>query len=179
MRKRFFFLAASVSSLAAAAVAQGCGDSESTPGAADAGQDVVADVGKKDTAVEDPDSNTCDINADLTAQIPDADIADGASTSGICISCAKANCQKNIDSCDQDCTCQELAAKALGCYTKTGNAIACVGQFASSTIPMSTQSIGIALFGCINMHCKDECATAAFNDGGTDAGDGGDADAGN
>ena len=77
MRKRFFFLAASVSSLTAAAVGQGCGDSETTA-SADAGQDVVADVGKKDTGpVQEPDSNTCDTSADLTAEIPDADIADG------------------------------------------------------------------------------------------------------
>lgn len=177
MRTRLFFLAASVTSIAAAAVAQGCGETETTTTPSDAGAD-VADVVRKDSTPPAEDAEApCDTTKDFTKDIPDAEIADGASTSGLCIGCAYDNCKESIDECQQNCECQELAGKALECYTKTGNAIGCAGQFASAKVSDETQQTGIALFSCINSSCKEECQTQQFQDAGDsgpkDAGDGG------
>ena len=178
MRTRLFFLAASVTSLAAAAVAQGCGETETTTTAVDAGSD-VADTGpKKDATPPAEDAEPpCDTTQDFSKDIPDAEIADGASTSGICVGCAYDNCKASIDDCNANCECQELAGKALECYTKTGNAIGCAGQFATAKVSKETQQTGIALFSCINSNCKQECQTEQFDAGGDsgpkDAGDGG------
>lgn len=181
MRTRFFVLAASVTSLVAAALGLaigGCGETEETPAPVDAGSDVV-DSGKKETAppVEE-DASPCDTSADFSKQIPDAAIADGASTTGICVGCAQKNCKKYIDDCNKNCECQGLAAEALECYAKSGgDIVGCLGKFANSSPSKETQQTGVGLFTCLNGSCKDECQTAAFD---PDAGDaGGDADAGN
>lgn len=179
MRTRLFVLAASVTSLAAAAVVQGCGDTEETPAttsSADASADVT-DSGKKDVVTVEEDSSTCDTSADFTKQIPDASIADGASTTGACVGCAVKNCKKYIDECNQNCECQGLAADALECYaTSGGDIVGCLGKFANASPSKQTQQTGIGLFTCLNGSCKDECQTEALN---PDAGDAGaDADSG-
>ena len=69
--------------------------------------------------------------------------------------------------CGADCTCQQIAGKALDCFAKTQDVLGCAGKFAA--VPKVTQDIGVSLFGCINKECKTACAAAAF----TDAGDGG------
>jgi hypothetical protein len=172
MRTRLFFLAASVTSIAAAAVAQGCGETETTTTPGDAGTDAVADTGpKKDATPPAEDAEPpCDTTADFSKDIPDAEIADGASTTGICVACAKANCKKFIDDCNKNCQCQELAGDALECYAKTANIIGCAGQFASSSITKETKQTGLGLFSCLNDECKDECQTEQFADGGPDGG---------
>jgi hypothetical protein len=177
MRTRFFFLAASVTSLAAAAVAQGCGETETTTTPADAGSD-VADTGpKKDATPPAEDAEPpCDTTQDFSKDIPDAEIADGKSTTGICVGCAQANCKKFIDECNKNCQCQELAGDALECYAKTANVIGCAGQFASGSISQETKTTAFGLFSCLNDNCKDECATEELSG---DAGDGGIKDAAN
>jgi hypothetical protein len=179
MRTRLFVLAASVTSLAAALIAQGCGETEETAvPSTDAGTDVT-DSGKKETAppVEE-DASPCDTSADFTKEIPDAAIADGASTTGLCVGCAQKNCKKYIDDCNANCECQGLAADALECYAKSsGDIVGCLGKFANSSPSKQTQQTGIGLFTCLNGNCKDECQTEALNPDAGDAGDGGDADA--
>jgi hypothetical protein len=178
MRTRFFFLAASVTSIAAASVAQGCGETETTTTASDAGAD-VADTGpKKDSAPPAEDAEPpCDTSEDFSKDIPDAEIADGASTTGICVGCAQKNCKSFIEECNANCQCQELAGKALECYAKTANIIGCAGQFASGSITDETKQTAFGLFSCLNEECKDECQTEQFQDGGPDGGpkDAGDA----
>jgi hypothetical protein len=170
MRTRLFFLAASVTSIAAASLAQGCGETETTTTPGDAGADVV-DSGKRDATLPAEDAEPpCDTTQDFSKDIPDAEIADGASTSGICVGCAYDNCKESIDDCNANCECQELAGKALECYTKTGNAIGCAGQFATAKVDEKTQQTGFALFSCINTSCKDECQTQQFQDAGGDGG---------
>lgn len=176
MRTRLYVLAGSVFSLAAAAVAQGCGDTETTDTpSADAGADVT-DSGKKDVVVPvEEDASPCDTSADFTTEIPDAAIADGASTTGICVGCAQKNCQKYIDDCNANCECQGLAAEALECYaTSSGDIVGCLGKFASASPSKATQQTGIGLFSCLNGSCKDECQTEALNPDAGDAGDAGD-----
>jgi hypothetical protein len=179
MRTRTFALALSVISLAAAGVLQACGgDSSSNDAPVDAGRD-VADTGRPDTGpLEEEDAATCDLSADLTKQIVDASIADGASTMGICVGCAKAKCGEPIDDCNKNCQCQELTAAALDCYGRTGNVLACAGPFAGAGVSKETQQTAFELIGCIQSSCKEECATEEFNpqDAGPD-GDAADGDA--
>jgi hypothetical protein len=172
MRTRFFFLAASVTSIAAAAVAQGCGETETTTTPGDAGSDVATDTGaRKDSAPPAEDAEPpCDTTKDFANDIPDAEIGDGASTTGLCVGCAQTNCKKFIDECNKNCQCQELAGEALECYAKTANIIGCAGQFASSKITKETQTTAFGLFSCLDEACKDECQTEQFADAGiTDA----------
>ena len=172
MGARFFLVAGSIGLVAAAFVIQACGETEPTPASTpDSGADVaVSDSGQKDTAPVDDDAATCDLSADFTKDIPDASIADGASTSGICLQCAKAKCGAQIDDCTTDCNCQEIAGEGLDCYLKNAsNPTVCVGSFLG--VDEKTQQIGLALLSCINSGCKDECATESFqpNDAGSDA----------
>ena len=169
MKARICLLAGSVGLVAAAFVIQACGETEPAAAGpeADSGADVVDSSPPKEAAAEE-DAATCDLSADFTTQIPDASIADGATTSGICLQCASAKCKKQIDACNQDCTCQELAGEALECYLEnSANPILCAGNFAG--VDNSTQQIAIGLLTCINSGCKVECATEAFQDAGTDA----------
>ena len=172
MGARFFLVAGSIGLVAAAFVIQACGETEATTDpAADTGADVaVADSGQKAAAPGDDDAATCDLSADFTKKIPDASIADGASTSGICLQCAQAKCQAQLDDCNTDCPCQELAAEGLDCYLKNAsNPLACAASFTG--VDDDTQQIGFALIGCINSGCKKECATDSFQptDAGSDA----------
>lgn len=167
MRARSMLLGVSVALAATGGALQACsGDTESTP-AADAGPDVV-DSGPKDTGADVAvDSSPCDTSQDFTARIPDASIADGASTTGVCMGCVNANCKSAVDKCNKDCTCAGLADDALECYATSQDALKCGGPFFNA--PSSTQKIGIELFGCVNNSCKTECAVDAFiQDAGAD-----------
>ena len=174
MRARMVLVCSGLAFLAAAASVQACGDTENPPATSvDAGNDSSAatDTGtKKDTAPPDEDAgtNNCDANADFTKEIPDAAIGDSGSTTGLCLQCGNKNCAKQIDDCNKDCDCQGLAGDALDCYLKNqSNPLICAGSFGN--VSQSTQQIGIALLGCINSKCKNECATDQFTDGGKDA----------
>lgn len=168
MRIRLFLALASVGFVAAGFGIEACGGtSDSTAdGAKDSGvAETAAETGPKDAALDVFDAGPpCDPNKDFLAEIPDASIADGASTTGICVGCTKSKCTTEVAKCGADCTCQQVASKALDCYAKTQDIFGCAGQFAA--VPKATQTIGIALFGCIQAQCKDECAASAFLDGG-------------
>lgn len=169
MRIRFVLTVVSAALFGAGFAIQACGSTtnDAVPGAADAGTDAF-EAGIKDTSVPDvlEAAPPCDPNADILANIMDASIADGGSSVGLCLGCAKSKCSAEINACKMDCACQDLAGTALECFAKT-QAISCVAGFA--TVPASTRNIGIALAGCVNQDCSSECQTAAFLDGGADA----------
>jgi hypothetical protein len=165
---RFFLVMTAASSLAAGFAIQACGGSSDTPATnSDAATESATPA--KDAAVQDtslPDvfdaRPPCDPNKDILKDIPDASIADGASTTGICINCAQTKCKKEIDNCKKDCSrsmkdlgCQDLAAKALECYAKTQDAFMCGGDFLAAKQP--TTGIGIALASCVQQNCQSEC----------------------
>src|SRR5437588_9668241 len=122
MRVHAFLIGATVSLVAVMAGIQACGgDTSSGTTPTDAGNDVTLDTKPPPPPPPDDagaDSATCDLSADFTTKIPDASIADGESTTGICIGCVEAKCKKDLDSCNQYCPCQSAAAKALECYAK-------------------------------------------------------------
>lgn len=171
MRARIFLFASAITLMTGAAALQACGETEATPktGGTDSGPDVI-DSGEKEAAPVDNDAATCDLSADFSEQIPDASIADGASTSGICLGCAKSKCEDEVKSCNEDCTCQGLATDAVTCYlANTKNPLVCAGNFTG--VDTNTQQLGFAIINCINKSCKTECAAESFqpNDGGADA----------
>jgi hypothetical protein len=173
MRIRVLLLVASAGVVAAGSAVQACGgtEGENTPG--DAGVEAAPDTGPKD-AGKDTGVDTgppCDTTKDFTKDIPDASIADGASTTGICVACVNTKCSADVDKCKKDCKCQEIAGDALECYAKSQDVFACAGSFV--TVPKATRDIGIALFQCVAAECPSECAADQFLDGGTDSGDGG------
>ncbi len=172
MRIRFLLTVLSAGLFGAGFAIQACGSTtdEATP-AVDSGTDAF-EAGAKDTSVADVATDTappCDTTADLTNKIPDASIADGASTSGICVGCMKRVCPEALAACNMDCTCQGLASDALSCFVKT-QSIGCGAPFLNAG--GATFNIGKQLLTCVSGGCADECAFNAFNpDGGADAGD--------
>jgi hypothetical protein len=171
MRIRLLLVLASVSFVTAGFTIQACGGSsdETAAPAVDAGKaETAAETGPKDTGVDVFDAAPpCDPKADFLKDIPDASIADGASTTGICVACTKAKCAPEVAKCGADCTCQKVAGDALECFATTQDILGCAGKLAG--VPAATRNIGIALFGCVNQNCSIECAAASFQD----AGDGG------
>lgn len=170
MAVRAYLVVASSLLVGTGAIVQACGGVAEEAPPADAGTEAAAiedaapvDAGPADTGVDA--GPTCDRDADLTEGIPDAAIADGSSSTGICIGCAKEHCSPQLAACSQDCSCQNLAADALECYAQSQDLLACGTPFFS--VPASTRNIGIAMFSCINDHCSAECAG--------DLADGGDA----
>ena len=173
MRIRFFLTVVSAALFGAAFGIEACGSTTNDgPTGTDSGAD-VSEAGIKDTSAPDvfEAAPPCDPNKDILQGIMDASIADGASTVGVCLGCAKSKCSSEIDQCKMDCDCQAIAGSALECFAMSGGVqsklFACVGPFA--TAPKATQNIGIALAGCVQQDCKDECQTAQFMDGGKDA----------
>lgn len=168
MRIRFLLTVVSAGLFSAGFVIQACGSTTNDATVTDAGTDAF-EAGIKDTSVPDAKDAAppCDTTADLTTKIPDASIADGASTSGICVGCMKRVCPEALAACNMDCTCQGLAGDALNCFVKT-QAISCGAPFLSGG--SSTLAIGKQLLGCVSGGCADECAFSSFiMDGGADA----------
>lgn len=170
MRSRILVLGGVFGLSAIMLSAQACGETE--PAAvveSDSGAD-VDDSGQADVVTADEDAATCDLSADFTADIPDADIADGASTSGLCLQCAHRVCEAPIASCNANCTCQGLAGGALECFLHNAdNPVVCAGDFMG--VDDETRNLGFALVMCIDAHCKSECATTSFQDAGTEDAD--------
>ena len=178
MRIRALFLAASASCVAAGLLIQACGGDEAiapVPEAgapAETGTQVEAGGGTDagtDSATAKDSAPPCDPTADFTSKIPDASIADGASTTGVCVACAKSKCATEVSNCNKECGCQTIASTALECYAKNpSNPLSCAAGFLSAS--STTQAVGLAMFQCLREECADDCAANAFD---PDAGDGG------
>lgn len=172
MRIRFLLVCVSAGLFGGAFAVQACGGTANTDTPTDAGGGAdVVDASIKDTSVADVQDSapTCDTNVDILKSIPDASIADGGSSVGLCLGCAATKCKADIDACKKDCACQGVAGKALECFAKT-QSIACAASFQSA--PKATQTIGFSLAGCLQQNCAADCQAAAFADAG-DGGDGG------
>jgi hypothetical protein len=174
MRIRPFLVLVSAALVASGFAIQACGSTVDETAAVDAGTDALEAAVAKD--VNQPDvkdaAPPCDPNKDYLKDIPDASLADGATTTGACLSCANAKCKAEISACAKDCICQNLAGDAIACYLKGGSILSCGSGFAM--VPTATRNIGISLFGCLNNECPNECATSAFDPDGGGGGDGGD-----
>lgn len=167
MSARFFLVLAVVGCGPVFLGLQACGGSSTgfaPDAAAETGpqQGLTDPVGSRDaasdTVVADSGAGLCDPEKDFFTDIPDASIADGASTSGICVSCTKANCSQEIAACARECDCQDVAGAALECYVQTQSLLTCASSFTG--VSQETQRVGIALFSCLQSSCKTECATS-------------------
>ena len=103
----------------------------------------------------------------------DASIGDGASTTGVCISCAKARCDEAIAKCTADCPCQGIVGRALECYLTTQQ-LGCASELTNYLVTSATRSNALRVLGCVESECPAECvvdagAEAGPPDGGTDA----------
>jgi hypothetical protein len=185
MRIRLFLACVSTVLVGAGFGIQACGgSSDDVPTTADAAPETAShEAAPKDSAPGVDAAPACDPTKDLLKDIPDASIADGASSTGVCLGCTKAACGQQILDCQTDCSrsevdlgCQALAADALECYAKTQSLITCGAKFISAKAP--TQDIGFALAGCVGQKCSKECGVPDPDAGAGDAGDAGPSDAG-
>jgi hypothetical protein len=177
MRARVIVLSVSVGLLGGALAIQACGGSDAaTDDAPDAAEAGVREGGALDVSEPEP---ACDPKTDLTRKVKDASIGDGASTTGICLGCAKAKCAEAIASCQADCPCQGIVSNAIECYLTTQQ-IGCAVALADYLVTPATRKYALGVLGCVRSECPQECAVEAGApdpdpDAGSNAGDAGDA----
>lgn len=151
--------------------------------ATELGGSSVAACGSTDDAAAQPDAEdaaagdrlapelaeaeaSCDPDADLMAKVRDAAIRDGASTTGLCVACAKSRCADAVAKCTANCQCKRIVGAAIECYL-TSRRLGCVEDLADYLVTKETRQHAFQLLGCVQAECPAECAT--------DAGDVGDA----
>lgn len=171
VRSRFAWLAGALA-LAGLAI-EACSSDGDAPGAV-ASPD--GDGGSSERAAFDAGQPepACDPNADLLAKVDDASIADGSSTTGVCLSCARARCSEAIAECTGECACQRIVSDAIGCYVTTQQ-ITCAAELANVFVKNVTRQHALALVGCVKSACTAECvidggAPDAAEDAGGDGG---------
>ena len=180
MRARFFLFAGTFVLVVGAFGAQACSSSDeaksvASSDAGDAAYDVaVADTGPpKEAAAPETDSATGDLSADFSSTIPDASLADGATTTGVCLACAHTQCGDYLKQCNEDCTCQGAVSQLVQCFLQNSGkskqelAQACGASLLG--VNTNVQNLAIGLLGCMNQKCPDECGTAGLKDAGNDA----------
>jgi hypothetical protein len=162
MRIRNFMLVASSALVVTALMVQACGgDPEPTPASpVDSGAAETAPSETADSGGDAGTSTPCDTTSDFLAAIPDASLADGATTSGLCIGCLASKCSAPVDKCGADCNCRAVVADVLDCFSQGGDLGSC---FTSSveTPSAATQALGLAILSCVSGTCKEACAGAA------------------
>lgn len=154
------------------ALGVGCGgSSDDSATGTDSGSDVTVqqDTGAPDTG-SPVDAGRCD-DADIgNLSLTDAALGDSGASVGTCLSCTKASCSSQINSCNKSCQCKNDIDDALGCVAAQGGLNAtCIGGLAGGG-DKPAQDLGT----CLYTACKNECGLGGFNlpDAG-DAGDGG------
>lgn len=128
-------------------------DDDEAEEAPDAGEARAREGGVFDAGEPEP---ACDPDADLLAKVSDASIADGASTTGICLGCARARCSSAIAECTMDCACQRIVGDAIGCYVTTKQ-ITCAAALADIFVKRITRQYALTLLGCVESECASEC----------------------
>lgn len=164
--------AASLAGLVASLVIAGCSSVEAV---VEAGPD-ASEAATRDGTFVPPDAGAaCDPNADLFAKVHDAGIGDGASSTGVCLACAKRQCTTAIRTCTEHCPCQGILGRATECYLTTQK-IGCAGELASILVSPETRKDALAVLGCVQEQCPVECVVDAGE--GSDAGADAEPDAG-
>lgn len=172
MKARVVLLWTCISALPAAVIQVACGG-EDTGGAAkadsgeasnDAASDGSRDAAKPkpDAGGDDDDDDNCDKTADFTKNIPDASIADGASSTGACVACTNAKCKTFVKACNENCICQGVAGDALTCFLDHPGDIytmiaACADKLGDSLGDKDAQNAALGVVTCVNSQCKEEC----------------------
>jgi hypothetical protein len=155
--------------------AQGCGGTEAVVDSGAPDTSVGADTSVADTSTpKDAGKDTapiCDPNIDPFKNVQDASVGDAGLTTGICAGCVKAKCKSELDTCLQDCECQEPIITVLECVLKAGGVTqatltACAGGLFGA--PPSVQQNGLAIAGCLQQKCQAECVPAGLLDGSVD-----------
>ncbi len=155
-----------------------CGGT-SDSGPRDAGQDVTAadQTAPKDTGADTRDTSVPDSPAGCTADAaltafapPDASLADGATSVGICFGCVHSSCGPEVQDCADDCECNNAVLGAFGCVASGQPLATCAGAF--TNLPPSSLQVGQALGLCVIAGCRQACAPnldASFLDSPNDA----------
>jgi hypothetical protein len=184
MRVRHFVLIVSAGMAGFAFAGQGCGGtSDSGPAGTDASvQDVTAadttqppkDTGAPDLGTPETAPDNCP-DADLAnPNLPDASLADGATSVGECLSCVESKCQAEVTACNDtttDCSCKQLIYDFLSCVSG-GKSIFSCGSSLVVGAPQTAQDLGLCVYG----NCIKDCAPtfdASVLDAPQDTGGGG------
>lgn len=90
----------------------------------------------------------------------DASIADGATTTGICVGCMRSNCEEQVRACAINCQCQGIMGDAIECYFTTQN-LACAGRLTDYLVRQETRAAALTMLGCARTSWTEECALEA------------------
>lgn len=159
MRIRLLLACVSVGVFGLGLTVQACGGSATDEAAGDAGAD-APDARPRIPTGLDAGEARCDPDKDLLAAVRDASIGDGASSTGLCNACAKAQCSEAIAKCTRDCPCQAIVSDALECYLTTRQ-IGCAAALANIFVTNETRRDALSLLGCVQTECVSECAVDA------------------
>ncbi len=157
-----WIMVGSISMSLAGGFAVGCGSTTTDNPVVDAGGDTSADVtldqGAQDTGADVKDSGVACVEDSSIATLspPDAAIADGASSVGICLGCIKGNCDTELNACAADCVCNNAVEGIIGCVL-TGTAITTCGAPLAG-LTGNSQLLGLSLGQCLIGNCRAECA---------------------
>jgi hypothetical protein len=162
MRLRLLVVLVATGLLGGAFCVQACGPSDEVAGGAegDVPEGGVHESGALDGAEPEP---PCDPAGDLFARAHDASIGDGASTTGLCLGCAKARCDEAIAKCTANCQCQGIVGRALDCYVTTQQ-LGCASALTSYLVTSETRSDALRILGCVQSECPVECVIDAGPD---------------
>lgn len=161
MRIRSFMVITSAGLLAASLSILACGgDSEDSTG--DRDSNLVADgSAEASDAGSDVRADACDTPTDILATVPDASLADGSTSSGLCMACLDSKCSSVIDKCEQDCNCRAVVSDVLGCFSQKGDLMSCF----TSTVEQpsaATQALGLSFLSCVSGPCEQACGSSAM-----------------
>lgn len=173
--RRPILVVLSATSIAGAVASAAVGGCSSENAAGEAAPD-ASEAAPRDGALLLPDGEAaCDPNADLFAKVHDAGIGDGASSTGVCLACAKRECIAAVRACTEHCPCQGILGRATECYLTTQK-IGCAGELTSIVVSPETRRDALAVIGCVQEQCPGECVFDAGE--GSDAGPDAEPDAG-
>ena len=176
---RKVILGVSCGLVVAGLAAGGCGSTVDSGVGADAGRDaVVRDVAAPpaDTGPDVVDTGVmaCAVDADLSmVNLPDASLADGASSIGRCSACVQTTCKMQFAACNDNCDCKSAVLDFFTCYSAGGSITKC--GLPLGTLGGDARTLGQGLIVCIDPAfaggpgpgCKDDCAVnALFPDAG-------------
>lgn len=185
MRVRALIVLGLASLTTAGLVITACGGEEETPpgsspedGGSDSGPGPGADSGGDgDAKVPTED---CDKSKDFLDDVPDASLANGASSSGECVACLRASCKATLDLCNVDCECREFVGETIGCVAEgTAAFTECATAAMMNGLPSAeVQGIGLSIYQCATTNCNEACALSDLIPGDAGSGDAGSDDAG-
>jgi hypothetical protein len=170
MRVRHWVLVGASALFIFGIAATGCGGSDESTPAADAGHDqsVADQVTPTDTGGPDivDTGAACQSDADLNQlNLPDAAIPDTGTSVGVCLGCVKSTCSNQFKDCNDDPCCNGLIVGVFQCVASGTGFVQCATPLLGGSVPPTASALGT----CAALGCRSACLGSAAGDAASDA----------